>query len=107
MGTVPPRIVQPDLELMWTVVGCTAQEAADAMTAAFTPSWYAIWLDDGVTSERYGTSAYDTPQEAQDVCSALQETYSRYFYECRFTVRLQARELPAPRVNPQLIYKDY
>jgi hypothetical protein len=127
MGMVPPRIVQPDLELMWTVVGHTAdeasrnrlietlyrggttsmREAADTLAAASTVPWWGIWLDDGVSSERYGTSAYSTPEEAQAVCDALGKAYGRLCYTCQFSVRLRARELPAPRVNPQLIYKDY
>lgn len=105
MGVVPPRIVQP--ADAFYALGVTAQEAADAMTAAFTAPWWGIWIDDGVSSERYGTSAYSTEDKAAFVCRALEEAYNRLCYTCQFSVRLRARELPAPRVDPLLIGKYY
>ena len=107
MPIIPPRFIPPQSPYLTPymisttafALGVTTQEAAAALEVAFTPSWYAIWLDDGLTSERYGTSAYSTPEEAQSVCDALQEAYQCLYYECRFVPSLRGKK-PNTEVVP-------
>jgi hypothetical protein len=87
MGIVPPRFIPPRYSTPVTV-----QEAIDALEAAFGTPWWGIWLDDGISSERYSFSVYYTLEEAQDVCSALQEAYQRLYYECRFLPSLRGKK---------------
>jgi len=70
MALVPPRFIPPNHSA---------------------PSYYAIWIEDELSSEQYGTSTYETEEEAQAICEALQEAYGRFFHDCTFSPQLRAK----------------
>lgn len=59
----------------------TTQEAYSGLLW-LSPMWYSLYLD----GKRYGDMHYNTLEEAQFVCAALQEAYDRNFYGVTFSV---------------------
>lgn len=88
-----PRTIPPASHAL------TTQQAADALLL-LTPPFWTIWIDD---SQRYGTMTYQSADEAQAVCDALQGVYDRHLYGCVFSVRLRNTEIPLPAFDARLI----
>ncbi len=80
-----------------------ANSALLQLVGALSPL-YTLWIDD---SERYGTMTYQTADEAQAVCKALQDVYDRLLYDCVFSVRLRSAEIPLPAFDSRLIGYTY
>jgi hypothetical protein len=96
MGFPAPRPIPPRSYAL------TMQQAADALLL-LTPPWYSVWIADGLTTQRYGDMTYQTADDAQAVCDALQAVYDRLLWECRFSVRLRNAERPLPACDARLI----